>query len=262
MNDMRFMSDMMSRPLWTNGPSPGGFHHFPNMTGNRTDGMAARTLNPVTTGSSVLGVTFDGGVAIAADILGSYGSLARFRQCRRVLRVNDTTILGASGDYADYQFLSGVIEEKVIEEECADDGFNLKPKSLHCWLTRVLYNRRSKFNPLWNTYVVGGLQDDRPYLGFVDKIGTAYETPHIATGYGAYIALPLMRDAYEKADGKLTEVEAKELLVNCLRVLFYRDARAFHKYQIATVTKDGATVEGPLVLDSNWEVANMVSGYE
>ena len=37
-----------------------------------------RTLYPVTTGTSVLGVKFDGGVAIAADMLGSYGSLARY----------------------------------------------------------------------------------------------------------------------------------------------------------------------------------------
>ena len=31
-------------------------------------------------------------------------------------------------------------------------------QALHSWLTRVLYNRRSKFDPLWNTFVVAGLQ--------------------------------------------------------------------------------------------------------
>jgi 20S proteasome subunit beta 7 len=57
-----------------------------------------------------------------------------------------------------YKFLSHF----SLEEECLDDGFSLKPKDLHCWLTRVMYNRRSKFDPFWNNFVVGGLQDDKP----------------------------------------------------------------------------------------------------
>lgn len=51
-----------------------------------------------------------------------------------------------------------------IDEECLEDGFILKPKSLHSWLTRVLYNRRSKLDPLWNDYIVAGIQDGEPYV--------------------------------------------------------------------------------------------------
>jgi len=219
--------------------------------------ITKHTLSPSTTGTSVLGIKFDGGVAIAADVLGSYGSLARYRNCQRVMKVNDSIILGADGDYADYQFLKNVIEDKVIKEECADDNFSLKPKSLHCWLTRVMYNRRSKFDPLWNTYLVGGLENGEPFLGYVDKIGTAFDGPHIATGYGAHIALPMMREAYAK-NPKMTQEEAKKLLTDCMRVLFYRDARAFNKYEIAVVTKDGSVIEGPLELKTNWDVGLMV----
>ncbi|XP_076354682.1 proteasome subunit beta type-4 [Tachypleus tridentatus] len=221
-----------------------------------------RTLQPITTGTSVLGVKFDEGVIIAADTLGSYGSLARFRQCQRLMKVNDNIILGAGGDYADYQFLTSVIERKVIDEECLGDGFNLKPKSLYSWLTRVLYNRRSRFDPLWSTYVVGGIQDDDVFLGYVDKLGTAFEAPTIATGYGAYIAQPLLRDHWEKNKGRQTVEEARNLILSCLRILFYRDARSLDKYQIAIVTKDEATIEGPMILDTNWEIADIIRGYE
>ena len=117
---------------------------------------------------------YDGGVVIAADTLGSYGSLARFTEIERVIKVNDTTLIGAGGDFADFQFLSDIIKQKQIDEECADDGFNMKPKALHCWLTRVLYNRRSKFDPLWNVILVAGMQDGEPYLGFVNLQGTAF----------------------------------------------------------------------------------------
>ncbi|KAJ8895133.1 hypothetical protein PR048_000458 [Dryococelus australis] len=193
--------------------------------------MCTFSRAPITTGTSVLGIKFDGGVAIAADILGSYGSLARFRDCPRIIKVNKNIILGAGGDYADYQYLKDIIEQKIIDDECQDDGFHLKPKSLHCWLTRVLYNRRSKFDPFWTNFIVGGIQDGETFLGTVDKLGTAYEDMHIATGYGAYIALPLMRDALEK-NPDLDMRQAQELLVKCLEVLYYRDARSFPKVSL------------------------------
>lgn len=42
----------------------------------------------------------------------------------------------------------------------------------------------------------------------------------------------MLRDAIEKKPD-LTAVQAKDLLTECLRVLYYRDARAFHKVQIS-----------------------------
>ena len=68
---------------------------------------------PTVTGTSVLGLKFDGGIIIAADMLGSYGSLARYRNLSRVMKVNDTTVVGMGGDYADYQFLQSIIEQRV-----------------------------------------------------------------------------------------------------------------------------------------------------
>lgn len=50
-------------------------------------------------------------------------------------------------------------------------------------------------------------QDGEPFLGAVDKLGTAYEDSAIATGLGAYMATPLLREAVDK--GGLDEQSAK-----------------------------------------------------
>lgn len=254
------MDCFINQPLWQNGPVPGSFHDFP---GQATAPVCPtkHTLYPMVTGTSVLGVKFNGGVMLAADRLGSYGSMARYRNCDRVFKVNNEVVMAAGGDYADYQFIKNIIEQNVMEEECRDEGFRFTPRALFSWMTRVLYNRRSKFNPLWNTVVVGGLQDGEPFLGYVDKIGTAYQAPTVASGFGAYIAQPMMRDATEK-NANMTEAEAKVLLERCLKVLFYRDARSWNSYDIAIVTKDGARVEGPLSAQTDWAIANMIKGYE
>lgn len=64
------------------------------------------------------------------------------------------------------------------------------------------------------------------FLGQVELLGTQYEDDTLATGFGSYIARPLLRDAYRP---DLTEEEAKKIVLECMRVLFYRDARTINK---------------------------------
>nr|XP_002740767.1 PREDICTED: proteasome subunit beta type-4-like [Saccoglossus kowalevskii] len=199
-------------PLWQNGPRPGSFYNLPGGSTSSWNGPTKHTLQPMTTGTSVLGIKFDGGVMIAADTLGSYGSLARFRQISRIYAANNNTILGGSGDVADFQFLKAVVEQRI-------------------------------------------------FLGYVNMVGTAYESPTIATGYGAYMAQPLLRDAYEK-NNKMSLQEAKDLITKCMKILFYRDARSYNRFEIAYVTKDGPVIEPPTSADTNWDIAHYVKGYE
>jgi len=245
-------------PFWQGGPEPGAFHEFGAVCGSKP---VRHTLSPMVTGTSVLGLRYKDGIIIAADTLGSYGSMARYKSVSRIMRVNDSTVMTCGGDYADFQYIKSVIEQQVIDEECLADGFSYTPKSLFSWLTRVMYNRRTKMNPLWNTAVIGGLQNDKPFLGYIDKLGVAYEAPSLATGYGAYIAQPLMRAALEKKQ-ELTEAEARAVIDQCLTVLYYRDARSWHQYEVAVVTKNGSRVDPPRVVNANWSVAHLVGGYE
>ena len=69
----------------------------------------------------------------------------------------------------------------------------------------------------------------RRFLGYVDLLGTTYSAPSIATGYGSYIAIPLLRAAVDGRVDELTEENARSLLHECMRVLFYRDARSLDK---------------------------------
>ena len=66
-------------------------------------------------------------------------------------------------------------------------------------------------------------------MSYVDLLGTTYSSPSIATGYGAYIAVPLLRAAVDGKQDQLTEDAAKKILHECMRVLFYRDARSLDK---------------------------------
>lgn len=222
----------------------------------------------VVTGSSVLGLAFDGGVIIAADTLVSYGSMARFRNCERVMVVNDQTVVAATGDYADYQFLTNIIKQKQISEKQWADGIQLYPAALHSWVTRVAYNKRSKFEPLSCQWVIGGLQPNEttgklePFLGFVDKLGTAYKSNIVATGFGSYLATPLFRELTEERDRLPTEEEAKQLVIKAMEVLYYRDARSLPKFQLVIVKADGVhKLNAPIEFKGEWGIAHAVTSF-
>jgi hypothetical protein len=48
---------------------------------------------------------------------------------------------------------------RSLEEHVTDDNAKLSAAEVHSYLTRVMYNRRNKMNPLWNTLLVAGVKD-------------------------------------------------------------------------------------------------------
>lgn len=216
-----------------------------------------------------------------SDTLGSYGSLARFKDLDRIRAVNNACLIGGGGDYSDFQFICDNLEDLVINDHELADGAVLTANEIHSYLSRMLYGRRSKMNPLWNQLVVGGVDNGKSFLGMVDLHGSAFEDDIMTTGYGTHLALPLLRKQW-RAD--LTHAEAKKLLESCMNVLFYRDCRTINKvsrksspepptslplhfcfidhiqlihsflvqYRLATITKDGPTVSEPYSLQTEW----------
>ena len=115
-------------------------------------------------------------------------------------------------------------------------------------------SRERRFDPLWNSLVVGGIDHGgQPFLGTVGMIGTAYTDDHVATGafalptllgefgicfraallqcsrhnqaeqkllfacagFGNYLARPLFRERHSR---DMSEADATKLLHDALRV--------------------------------------------
>lgn len=66
----------------------------------------------VTTGA-VAALKCSDGVVMAADTTGFYGSLARFPDLKHIFKINDQTLVGITGDFADFQYLKEIIDQKV-----------------------------------------------------------------------------------------------------------------------------------------------------
>lgn len=81
-------------------------------------------------------------------------------------------------------------------------------------------------NPLWLDVIVGGIQDDEPFLGHVNVRGKSYLSNCVGTGFGNHLAIPLFREVAEKPSAEITQQEAEELvssfIVNMLKKVFLK----------------------------------------
>ncbi|KAL8304433.1 hypothetical protein RB597_004383 [Gaeumannomyces tritici] len=256
-----------------------------------TAGAKQATQAPVVTGTSVVGLKFKDGVVIAADNLASYGSLARFTSTHRLRSFANSSVVGFGGDVSDMQYLDRHLMELAIDEayanppdsslpEAAGEGEGddegrttaaeerkngLNAANLHKYLSKLLYGRRNKFDPLWNQILVAGLDaDDAPFLASADLRGTVFSAPALASGYGSMLAIPIMRKvaATEEDAASLTRDEAVAVVRECMKVLFYRDARSHDSYSLAVVTKAGVELSTEERLqDQSWAFADRIKGY-
>lgn len=97
----------------------------------------------------------------------------------------------------------------------------------------------------------------------------------MASGFGAHLAVPLLRRAVpnEAAVEGITRERAIELIEECMKVLFYRDARSMNKYTMSIITGKKSETEGePDEVDietrkdvelkqQSWKFAEGIKGY-
>ncbi|KAM3414735.1 Proteasome subunit beta [Cercospora zeina] len=229
------------------------------------------TQSPIVTGTSVIALKFATGVVIAADNLASYGSLARFTDVHRLKPFNRKSVVGFGGDVSDMQYIDRLLQSLDVEENYSSSSHEdegdaiMSAKNLHTYLAKVMYKRRSDFNPLWNALLVAGLDEkNQPFLASADLLGTTFSAPTLATGFGAHLAQPILRRSVpdEAASQKLGREEAVKAIKDCMKVLFYRDARSMPEYSIAVIDEKGVELhESEKLENQSWDFADRIRGY-
>ena len=164
------------------------------------------------------------------------------------------------------QYIDRMLNELDIEENYSSEGHSLNANNLHTYLSKVMYRRRSDVNPLWNVILVAGLDGEgKPFLSSVDLLGTTFSAPTLATGYGAHLAQPLLRKLAEDESQvkNVTREAAEHAIKECLKVLFYRDARSMDRYSIAVITEDGGVElkQDEKLEQQSWAFADRIRGY-
>jgi len=208
------------------------------------------TTNPMVTGGSVLGLKYSDGILLCSDTLGSYGSLALFKEIPRIAAIGQSTLIAASGEYSDFQEIVRLLQQKYTEDFVQHDGVHLNASHYASYLSSLMYTKRNKGNPLFNSVLVAGFVNSQPYLAYIDMYGTHILADFNVTGFAHHISKPIIANEWRP---NMTENEGKELLEKGMRLLWYRDARASDRIQFAKVTRDGVEIEDAYKMNSDWD---------
>ena len=186
-------------------------------------------------GTTTVGVTFKGGVVIAADKRASAGTFIASKRAKKVHNITDKIIFTISGLVADAQVLVKWIRTQLKLQTLSTGREPLVSEVANLTAT-VLHSNFRTLLPFMVHFIIGGIDIRGPHIYFLDHAGGRNEEKYIATGSGSPIALGILEDGYRE---DLTEEEAILLALRALRGAISRDAATGDGIDLAIVTDKG-----------------------
>lgn len=187
-------------------------------------------------GATVVGISYDNGVILAAEKRVSFGHFVVNKNIKKTFSVTPQVGAACAGMVADMQVLVRQVEAlaKIRKLETRRD---VAPNSVAKLMSVIMFERR--YFPLLTQVIVGGV-NDKPEIYTLDPLGSVLPDEYAAVGTGAEMALGIM-DAEYKAS--MTEAKAKELAVRAIKSAIQRDAASGDGIDVLFVTKDGTREE-------------------
>lgn len=193
---------------------------------------------------------------MACDTQGSYGSLAKYNDIRRLIKLGPHTLACFAGEVSDQQALT-----KTLRMLIESDKQEMTPSGFHRLTQRIIYKARSRMEPYNLSVVIGGLQKDTTneqvvdkkgrVLGGINHLGNPHFSEAVSTGMASFIALPFLRSIELE---ELSREEAIKAAEEAMRIMCYRSTRCSNKIQIGLVDASGVNISEPYLLETKWEI--------
>jgi proteasome beta subunit len=187
-------------------------------------------------GATVVGISYNDGVILAADKRISFGNFVVNKNIKKTFSVTDHVGAACAGMVADMQVLVRQVEAlaKIRKLELRRE---VPPNSIAKLMSVIMFERR--YFPLLTQVIVGGV-NEKPEIYTLDPLGSVLPDDYAAVGTGAEGALGIM-DAEFKPN--LSEDAVKELASRAIRSATQRDTASGDGIDILYITRTGQREE-------------------
>ena len=180
-------------------------------------------------GATAVGITYKGGVIVAAEKRISYGTYVVSKTGRKVFRVADKVGAACAGLVGDMQILMREISSYVKIREI-ETRRPLPPNSVAKLLSVIMFERR--FAPFITQIVIGGVGEE-PSIYVLDPLGSVIPDKYATVGSGAELAIGVIESEYREDMG---EEDAKKLAIKSIKSAIQRDAASGDGVDIMIIT--------------------------
>ena len=208
------------------------------------------TTQPITTTNSIIAAKYNEGILVISDMAVNYGSNFKFANVSHFAKLSPTLLIGATGEYSDFQELRDYVVQEMSMFEARTGGDTLTPAEVHTYIKRILYQKRSKMNPLMLRVVTAGVNPDHTFfLATADQYGTSWEDPVVYTGMAHYLHGNQVSDVAGKEKDTVNSA-----IHDLLKALAARHSTQTGKLEMYDIRVDGITRTEEAEARPNWDI--------
>ena len=183
------------------------------------------------TGTSTVGITFNGGVVVGADHRATMGHFIANKSVQKLFKIGDNLALTTAGLVGHAQSLSRTLAAEVSLYELRR-GQNMTVKGAATFTANILAGR-----PHWVQLLIVGVDPDGSHVYSIDSAGGSIPDVYCATGSGSPYMYGVLEDGFSEGMGRN---DAVRLAARALDASGQRDAASGNGMDLAVITaKDG-----------------------
>ncbi len=187
------------------------------------------TSEALKTGTSTIGITFDGGVVVGAEHRATMGHFIANKSVQKLFRIADNMALTTAGLVGHAQSLARTLAAELRLYELKQ-GNLMTVKGAATLTANILVGR-----PHYVQLLIVGVDDSGPSVYSIDSAGGSIPDVYCATGSGSPYMYGVLEDQYR--DG-MTEKSALQVAAKSLLASAQRDAASGNGMDLCVITMD------------------------
>jgi len=212
----------------------GGFS-FDNTRRNKVLAMKGHQIpRAKKTGTTIVGVIYDGGVVLGADTRATEGDTVADKNCEKIHYIADNIWCCGAGTSADTEATTALISSQLELHRMAT-GKQPRVVTACTMLKRMLFRYQGHVSA---ALVLGGMDCTGPSLYTVYPHGSTDSLPYVTMGSGSLAAMAIFESEYKS---KMTLEEAKALVHSAIMAGINNDLGSGGSVDMMVINKDGNT---------------------
>ena len=187
------------------------------------------TSSAIKTGTSTVGITYDGGVVVGADHRATMGHFIANKSVQKLFRISNNIALTTAGLVGHAQSLSRVLAAELKLFELKRD-MPMTVKGAATFTANILSGR-----PHYVQLLIVGVDPSGPSVYSIDSAGGSIPDTYCATGSGSPYMYGVLEDQFKTG---MSKDQALSLAAKALLASAQRDAASGNGMDLAFITNE------------------------